>query len=457
MVRTPAAKKAWKDRHYQGIQTPDNLYSASMRPISPNQPLSAVLVEAFDAERGTGQGDVTSPLCWTALFDILLRMLDAADRDPFMCRGANGRLYRAGETAFADDMESTTATNTAMQIKAEVVSAFCLIFELSISPAKLRRYFQDWSRNVTASELVDMIVYTSGWQPYSVKIKVEGITPYLRGQYPITPKDAKEMLNDMLDTARRHCQGILHTSGSPTSKLMAVTISTHKKIQYIAKIFSYSLSQYRQLDKIFATYYRRITMNMTGYPTALMHISTDRGGLGIPRLSDLIQQDRLGAIWQGLEHTDKNLMAIQGLLESALRRGGTNTGTYGVQIQPDYKDGEMQWIRSVAEWLREDGLYLTKAQLQGCTLDSTITGSTGIRHRDNEELQKLGITTLADIYHIEDKDTPAATWKLPRHLKLDYILDGLPSPETITTNYSMKAGQYWEITSGNTEIRKGTI
>eukprot|EP01041_Mallomonas_annulata_P006771 gene6771-biopygen3259 len=365
MVRTPAAKKAWKDRHYQGIQAPGNLYSASMRPISPNQLLSAVLAEAFDAERGTGQGDVTSPLCWTALFDILLRMLDAVDRDPFMCRGANGRLYCAGETAFADDMESTTATNTAMQTKAEVVSAFCLIFELSISPAKLRRYFQDWSRNVTASELVDMIVYTSGWQP--------------------------------------------------------------------------------------------ITMNMTGYPTALLHIATDRGGLGIPRLSDLIQQDKLGAIWQGLEHTDKNLMAIQGLLERALRQGGSTTGTYGVQIQPAYKDGEMQWIRSGAEWLREDGLYLTKAQLQGCTLDSTITGSTGIRHRDNEELQKLGITTLADIYNIEDKATPAATWTLPRHLKLDYILDGLPSPETITTNYSMKAGQYWEITSGNTEIRKGTI
>eukprot|EP01041_Mallomonas_annulata_P042117 gene42117-biopygen5459 len=115
MVRTSAAKKAWKDRHYQGIQAPGNLYSASMRPISPNQLLSAVLTEAFDAERGTGQGDVTSPLCWTALFDILLRMLDAVDRDPFMCRGANERLYCAGETAFADDMESTTATNTAMQ------------------------------------------------------------------------------------------------------------------------------------------------------------------------------------------------------------------------------------------------------------------------------------------------------------------------------------------------------
>eukprot|EP01041_Mallomonas_annulata_P042131 gene42131-biopygen6183 len=241
MLRTPAAKKAWKDRHYQGIQAPGNLYSDSMRPISQNQLLSAVLVEALDAERGMGPGDVTtSPLCWTALFDILLHMLDAAGRNPFMRRGANGgRLYRAGDTAFADDMESMTATNMAMQIKAEVVSAFCLIFEISISPAKFRR-------------------------------------------------------------------------------------------------------------------------------------------LGIPRLSDLIQQDKLGAIWQGLEHADNNLMAIQGLLERALRQGRNNTGKYGVQIQPDYKDGETQWIRSVAEWLREDGLYLTNAQQQGLTLGSMVTGSAGI-------------------------------------------------------------------------------
>eukprot|EP01036_Dinobryon_divergens_P035676 gene35676-46276_t len=58
---------------------------------------------------------------------------------------------------------------------------------------------------------------------------------------------------------------------------------------------------------------------------------------------------------------------------------------------------------------------------------------------------------------VEDKDTQEATWKLPRHLKLDYILDGLPSLETINTNYSLKAGQYWEITTGNTEIRKEAI
>eukprot|EP01036_Dinobryon_divergens_P062163 gene62163-biopygen49220 len=156
VVRTPAARRAWKDMHYQGVRAAVGRYSRNMQPMTPNALLSAILVEAFEAERGTGQGDVTSPLCWTALFDILLKMLDSIDADPFQCRGAAGVLYSAGETAFADDMESTAKTNKGMQQKADVVSAFCIIFELTISPGKLRRYFQDWSKNVTVDELTPM-------------------------------------------------------------------------------------------------------------------------------------------------------------------------------------------------------------------------------------------------------------------------------------------------------------
>eukprot|EP01034_Spumella_vulgaris_P046869 gene46869-58455_t len=107
VVRTPAARRAWKDMNYPGVKAAAGRYSRNMTPMTPNALLSAILVEAFEAERGTGQGDVTSPLCWTALSDILLKLLDNIDCEPFSCRGAEGTLYSAGETAFADDMEST--------------------------------------------------------------------------------------------------------------------------------------------------------------------------------------------------------------------------------------------------------------------------------------------------------------------------------------------------------------
>eukprot|EP01036_Dinobryon_divergens_P061913 gene61913-biopygen32964 len=132
------------------------------------------MIDAFKAELGTGQGDVSSPMCWNALFDILLVMLEQSDQTPYYCRGATGNMYKSGETAFADDMESTSATNSGMQDKANVVSAFCLIFGLRISPSKLRRYFQDWSNNVGQGELKKMTVFTKDWTPNTVEIEVDG-------------------------------------------------------------------------------------------------------------------------------------------------------------------------------------------------------------------------------------------------------------------------------------------
>eukprot|EP01034_Spumella_vulgaris_P032827 gene32827-40519_t len=215
IVRTPSARRAWQQAHYQGI------------------------------------------------------------------RGAAGNRYKSGETAFADDMESTSATNSGMQDKANVVSAFCLIFGLRISPSKLRRYFQDWSNNVGQEELTQMTVYTKGWIPNTVEIEVDGVTSYLGAKYEIQTGNQPQMLQDILDVAREHCNAIQHTSGSTMSKLM-----------------------YRQLDTIFSVFYRKITSNMPTIPTALIYTSTREGE----------QMD--GKCWQ----------ATEGLLERASRQGGIHIG-----------------------------------------------------------------------------------------------------------------------------------
>ena len=51
--------------------------------------------EGFSAERGTGQGDVSSPACWSAVFDILLTALalDAQDRENRWIRGKSNVGY----------------------------------------------------------------------------------------------------------------------------------------------------------------------------------------------------------------------------------------------------------------------------------------------------------------------------------------------------------------------------
>ena len=97
----------------------------------------------FQAIRGTGQGDVTSPTCWAAIFDILLTALhmdiQEARAAQHVAAGAN-RGYAEGETAYADDLLSCARTPEALQRKADIVSTFCLIMGLQLSTTKLRRF-----------------------------------------------------------------------------------------------------------------------------------------------------------------------------------------------------------------------------------------------------------------------------------------------------------------------------
>eukprot|EP01041_Mallomonas_annulata_P010374 gene10374-biopygen5013 len=62
------------------------------------------------------------------------------------------------------------------------------------------------------------------------------------------------------------------------------------------------------------------------FPAALIYANAEQGGLGIPKISDLVQMDKLGMMWRGLEHTERNSQATHRLLERAMRTGGTLTG-----------------------------------------------------------------------------------------------------------------------------------
>jgi hypothetical protein len=65
--------------------------------------------DTFHPEYGTGQGDVSSPQTWVAIFDILLCALGRVDSD-FLLAATNGRRYPAPKVAYADDLLSFTGT-----------------------------------------------------------------------------------------------------------------------------------------------------------------------------------------------------------------------------------------------------------------------------------------------------------------------------------------------------------
>jgi len=78
-VRTTWAIEIWEREGLQGFD-PD---------IHPGAP------ETFNPDRGTGQGDISSPHTWVAVFDILLRALELETTDPFVLHSVGGSPYAA--------------------------------------------------------------------------------------------------------------------------------------------------------------------------------------------------------------------------------------------------------------------------------------------------------------------------------------------------------------------------
>ena len=151
-------------------------------PVSTTSPIEALL-KAFTATRGTGQGDVTSPTCWLALFDILLLALhrdSVSSTTTRLVRGGGNSSYAAHETAYADDLHAGSYTIADIQRKADIVSAFCIIMGLQLSVGKLRRFV--WAAtggsNVT---FPDMIIRGFNWTANPIPAQTEGCLTYLGG------------------------------------------------------------------------------------------------------------------------------------------------------------------------------------------------------------------------------------------------------------------------------------
>ena len=145
VVKTPYAQYMWYILKYHSVRT-EGEYPPGHLPTTED----STLLESFDAIRGTGQGDVTSPTCWIAVMDILLHALRRHDQSSVThtyYRADGNDMYHSEETSYADDMESISHNSAHLQEKADIVSAFCILAGLQLSHDKLRRVFQSCIHN----------------------------------------------------------------------------------------------------------------------------------------------------------------------------------------------------------------------------------------------------------------------------------------------------------------------
>ena len=142
-IRTPHVAKIWNKNRCKGFpykmpRTKAGAQQGGQKTLMENL-TTEECAAGFTPQSGTGQGDVMSPACWAAVFDILLTALELDEETTGMTwvwayAGNKGR-----DTAYADDLLSTTRDVGLLQRKADVVSALCSIMGLQISTTKLRR------------------------------------------------------------------------------------------------------------------------------------------------------------------------------------------------------------------------------------------------------------------------------------------------------------------------------
>jgi len=84
----------------------------------------------FFSETGAPQGDTPSPMNWNAVIDVLLRALHDIGPTPYLIR-ADSALHLLADTAYVDDILS--ARRKGLQLKADTVSAFTIIFGIKVA------------------------------------------------------------------------------------------------------------------------------------------------------------------------------------------------------------------------------------------------------------------------------------------------------------------------------------
>ena len=439
IARTPHAATAWKKRPYACT-------NSIHQPHPIDDPVTQLL-SSFTADRGTGQGDVSSPACWNAIFDILLTALrrdELATNATRPIRTNNQAHYDSTETAYVDDLVSCCTTPEAIQRKADIVSAFCLITGISMSRDKLRRVVHTWAGNAPATPMPAMYIHEYGWIPHAITATTDGSTNYLGVAYD-ADNSGKTPLASILSTVKTACSITANVNASDTTKRETILCSTLAKGRYTGKLTNLTLSQYRTVDKVFNQFHRNTTKNLHGFPADLLYLSWKYGGLDLPRFSEAVQLDKYQMLLSALQATGSIHNAAQAHLHRAVRNvQGDLIQGQGVTIRHVPTKSQHRWIDSLTQYLQEAGIFLSRHGTKGTELngDQPIYDfiPTGPQHRTIcNHLRRYGLHVLDDI-----DATDATDWILPpklhtiRHLLPDY------QDKRRLLNPSLRIGQCWK-------------
>ena len=265
------------------------------------------------------------------------------------------------DTAYADDLLSPASDLELLQRKANIVSAFAMIFGLEISITKLRSLFMEWGTEIPAHLLPRLEIRKWGWVPCEVglgwvipepglqlplEIEFSSIT-YL-GIHIESNSLFERLFQETLQIIRNMCRIIGSKKASADVKASAAFLRVISMATYRGAKGPWSLEKLLEWDKPLEKLYRKIEKCMDGFPTHLLYVdSKSQGGLGYPCLSDKIQENKFAMVHRCSVTGGDSRVAADGLLLRAARiQGRPIIAEMGTVIEPIL---EQYWARSLLE------------------------------------------------------------------------------------------------------------
>ena len=366
---------------------------------------------------------------------------------------------------YADDLVSAACRKEGLQARADIVAAFCAIFGLEISVAKLRLFKVQWGgeqgraeSQAGAEEIVVHSLQNGRWTPTAVAIRdytAEEAVKYLGVTVDLGEKDktSYQQVGLMVERCLRSVQAHRFDRNL---QIDAITCSIYAKVRYRGKLASWSLREYEELDRVVAASVRKILRLMPSMATELIYM------VGLTRLTDLIQKDKIGVIVRSTYSGGRTQQAVDGIMERAARhRMVLDTDGREMNLSSGYGT-QVSWADSLIDWLARPGLSLKRAgsEYGGGADESLIEyirrkGRTAMTAEQKAEVWTAGIYTVADAIGVADDDTNH--WA--DVLGLEWLQDVLPLVCPSGYLGGWRIGQCWGLSddAGDLAVSRGQV
>jgi hypothetical protein len=234
------------------------------------------------------------------------------------------------------------------------MSAFACLVNIELSLKKLRTFAVQWgngSRLDYAALTVHITVDNRPWVPVLVPLKGSGEFTHLGVCYNMNLANP-ELFDKAAATIDDLGMKVALCRLFPDVKKMVFETCIYMKVAYYAKFSPWTLSQYRALDDKVSKFYRMISKNRANIAGDLLYIPVKHGGLGLKRLFDIIQLNKLILVGRLITVGGPAGSAMESMVLRGFRAAGQllAPGMGGTMLS---SLGSVSWISSLVDWLKE--------------------------------------------------------------------------------------------------------